>query len=46
MAISNPKAVSAKLEQFYDATLSRRLKESGFLKRLSALILIGSGNEG
>jgi ABC-type nitrate/sulfonate/bicarbonate transport system substrate-binding protein len=35
MAVSNTKAASAKPEQFYDATLSRRLEDSGFLKRLS-----------
>ncbi|MBM4299074.1 MAG: ABC transporter substrate-binding protein [Deltaproteobacteria bacterium] len=33
LAASNPKAAAAKPEQFIDATLSRRLEESGLLKK-------------
>ena len=33
LAASNPKAASAKPEQFIDLTLSRRLEESGVMKK-------------
>ncbi len=33
LAASNPKAVLAKPEQFFDVTLSRRLEESGVMKK-------------
>ena len=35
LAASNPKAASAKPEQFIDSSLSRRLEESGALKKFS-----------
>ena len=33
LAATNPKAASAKPEQFIDVTLSRRLEESGMMKK-------------
>jgi len=33
LAASNPKAAAAKPEQFVDVSLSRRLEESGVLKK-------------
>jgi hypothetical protein len=33
LAVTNPKAAGAKPEQFIDVTLSRRLEESGMMKK-------------
>jgi hypothetical protein len=33
--VANPKALSAKPEQFIDASLSKRLEESGTFKRFA-----------